>query len=160
MHSLTIQERFLQKVDRRGDDECWPWLASTFQAGYGLFWMGGRNVNASRAAYELFVGSAGDHEVCHTCDNRWCTNYIKHLFLGTGSDNQQDMLRKGRGNKRQGETHPEAVLKAWQVNEFKQRCRLALNEVKKEYMDKYGVTESALRLIVSGKNWKGLSLGQ
>lgn len=28
-----IEERFWEKVDKRGDDECWIWLGATIQPG-------------------------------------------------------------------------------------------------------------------------------
>lgn len=33
----SIAEQFWEKVDRRGDDECWPWTGSRTAAAYGLF---------------------------------------------------------------------------------------------------------------------------
>lgn len=33
-------ERFLNKVDSRGPDECWEWTASTDKDGYGQFSLG------------------------------------------------------------------------------------------------------------------------
>lgn len=50
--------------------------------------------------------------ICHHCDNPSCANPT-HLFMGTPSDNMQDMIKKGRqrytgpvGAKRKGEKHP------------------------------------------------------
>ena len=36
--------------------------------------------------------------VLHTCDNRRCCNYKRHLFLGTNLDNVRDMIAKGRNS--------------------------------------------------------------
>jgi hypothetical protein len=41
--------------------------------------------------------------VCHTCDNPNCIN-IKHLFIGTQSDNLQDSISKNR-NTQKRKTH-------------------------------------------------------
>jgi hypothetical protein len=69
-------ERFLERVDRRGDDECWPWLGGTTgRTGYGRFTaatVDGRAVTvvAHRWAYEHFVGPIPDGMVIdHTCHN-------------------------------------------------------------------------------------------
>jgi hypothetical protein len=51
-------ERFWEKVDRTGD--CWLWLASRNEGGYGLFWDGTAGVLAHRFAYGQLVGPVSD----------------------------------------------------------------------------------------------------
>lgn len=53
-----LAERFWEKVDRRGPNECWMWLAGK-SYGYGHFRAQGhpkRSIGAHRVAYELLVG--------------------------------------------------------------------------------------------------------
>jgi hypothetical protein len=93
----TVSERFWAKVDRRGPDECWPWLASTNRYGYGRLWVDTRQRPAPQVAWEI------EHDApfpvgmmaCHTCDNPPCVNPA-HIWPGTMRDNIQDALRKGR----------------------------------------------------------------
>lgn len=89
--------RFWNKVDIRGVDECWPWLAGSSNEGYGRFRLNGRLYGSNILAH-LF--ETGEYDpifkmVCHTCDNPPCCN-PKHLFLGTRSDNMRDASHKGR----------------------------------------------------------------
>lgn len=51
-------ERFWEKVDRRSDDECWPWQGTVLSTGYGQFNVDGRKVMAHRYSYELNVNPA------------------------------------------------------------------------------------------------------
>lgn len=101
MSKQPISERFWEKVDRRGPDECWEWKDSLGTTGYGQFctYDGQRNhtLKAHRVAYELTNGQIPDGLcVLHRCDNRRCVNPF-HLFLGTRGDNWNDMISKGRG---------------------------------------------------------------
>lgn len=91
----TTEERFWAKVDRRGPDECWPWIGATNNRGYGQFWYGGGQRLSHRIAWLLLRGPVGDLFVLHRCDNPICVNPA-HLFLGTHQDNMQDMVTKGR----------------------------------------------------------------
>lgn len=68
-------ERFWEKVQRAGDDECWPWLGFRNYLGYGSFWDGSRKVPAYRFAYMLRHGTIPDGAVLdHLCRNPSCVN--------------------------------------------------------------------------------------
>lgn len=94
MDDKAIQQ-FWSKVDKSG--ECWIWLGSKTQGGYGLFRFSGKRAYAHRFTYELTHGSIPDGlHICHTCDNPSCCNPA-HLWAGTPVDNMADRDRKGRG---------------------------------------------------------------
>lgn len=106
-----LSERFREKVDVRGPDDCWPWLASTKQGGYGKCGdERGRVQLTHRVAYQLVNGPIPEGMVvCHQCDNPRCVNPA-HLYLGTQADNLRDMRNKGRDNPPRGARHPKARL--------------------------------------------------
>ena len=99
--SRPAEERFWEKVDRQGSDECWPWKASRHANGYGKFGLHHPTVvYAHRYAYELLIGPipaglALDH-LCHNadrscpgksaCQHRRCVNPT-HLEPVTNEEN-------------------------------------------------------------------------
>jgi hypothetical protein len=108
--NATAESRFWPKIERRGADDCWEWVARRTHDGYGQFRTGGKgspNQHAHRCAWALTHGywPPSDVLVCHTCDNRPCCNPA-HLFLGSPADNSADMVAKGR--QRQGARPPGA----------------------------------------------------
>jgi hypothetical protein len=107
--------RFWSKVDKRKNDECWPWLASARKKneGYGAFWLDGRHQPASRVALLVSgVDVPAGMVVCHRCDNPTCCNPA-HLFVGTPLENNKDKIEKRRDTR--GERSPHAKLTAEQV---------------------------------------------
>lgn len=93
--------RFWSKVDKSG--ECWIWMGSFNENGYGQYGMGqveygkmfNKNFLASRYSFEATYGFINKLFCCHHCDNPKCVR-PDHLFLGTQSDNMQDAKSKGR----------------------------------------------------------------
>lgn len=88
-------DNFWRKIDRRGRDECWPWLRAV-RNGYGNHCVSRVTVYAHRYAYFLAntVPPPADRQVMHTCNNKLCCN-PRHLKIGTASENTQDAYRDG-----------------------------------------------------------------
>jgi hypothetical protein len=92
------EERFWKHV-KKSPDGCWLWIGGTARGGYGEFNAGGLkrgNISSHRFSYELHYGPIPEGmDICHHCDTPACVR-PDHLFVGTRSDNVQDMLRKNR----------------------------------------------------------------
>lgn len=111
----SMECRYWSKVEKRGADECWPWLGAIGGTGHGHFKLNATRsasvlANAQRISYELNTGIKvsemkpkhwGDLYVCHTCDNPSCVN-PSHLYLGTHFTNMQDKVDRGRALSRTG----------------------------------------------------------
>ena len=111
-------ERFWDKVDVQGPDDCWLWTACTSWNGYGKIRIDGKDLRAHRLMYELEVGPIpSDKIVRHTCDTPACVN-PKHLLLGTHKENSQDQVERGRSYK--GSKNPNAVLNEEKVLQIRQ----------------------------------------
>src|SRR6267142_469485 len=108
-------ERFWSKIDKSGD--CWLWTAGSGSTGYGYFYIGRVQYAAHRFAWVSKHGPIpAGMQVLHSCDVRRC---VRHLFLGTQSDNIQDMHNKGRGFDNRGSRHPLAKLTEEDVEEIR-----------------------------------------
>lgn len=99
--TIPAEQRFWNKVDRRGRDDCWEWLGAKLPRGYGIIGVGdsragSATTGAHRFSYELHYGPIPDgYYVMHSCDNPSCVN-PHHLSVGTPADNNHDTVRKGR----------------------------------------------------------------
>ena len=147
------EERFWEKVDRRGPDECWVWKADrTIKDGYGHFKFGHWMVIASRVAWVLTYGPIQDNLlVLHTCDNRLCCN-PSHLFPGTHQSNSDDKISKGRDKHVKGEAHGCSKLTGEQVKIIRQLHHDGLSQ--SQIAIRFGVNQATVGRIARRENWK------
>lgn len=158
-------QRFWSKVDIKGENECWLWIAARFKEGYGAFKLNGQNKKASRVAFVISNGSIPNGMlVCHSCNNPPCCN-PKHLFAGSYDDNMKHMIACGRslaGDLNpmriggdfviRGEKHPSSKMTQEKVLDIRKRHAdktASLGFLAREY----GVTKQSIYAIVHRKSW-------
>ncbi len=152
----VLEERFWEKVDIRGENECWEWLASTRSDGYGQIQRGRRGegiISAHRVSWEIHCGNIPDGlHVLHTCDNKICVN-PNHLFLGTNADNVRDKKEKGfqiRGT--QMGTSKLSENDVIEIRNIKEVVGLS-----NAYLARlFGVSSSSISNIINRKRWAWL----
>lgn len=138
--------RFWSKVDRRADEECWPWLASRSRYGYGQFHFAqeGRRVNrcAHRVAYALTNGECPPL-LDHTCHNRACVN-PSHLRPATNKQNMENVIAPNKNN-RNGSGY-RGVYR--QGNRW---VAMVKHNYKAHYFGRYSTPEAAHEAVVAGR---------
>jgi len=148
-------KRYWPKVQVKGPNECWPWIAARDLKGYGCFNWNGKNNHAHRFAWILQYGQIPVGLHClHRCDNPACQNF-RHLFLGTNDDNIADKMKKGRHRGARGEHSGSAKLRAEQVMSIRWEWEYE-HTPQAILAKKYGVHEGHISMIVTGKTWKHL----
>lgn len=87
---ISAEERFWAKVNKKAQDECWPWTGAGSKCGVvGSF----DNTTAQRFCWELHNGKiAGDFNVWPKCQNKLCVN-PNHLFLRSGFPPKDPSIR-------------------------------------------------------------------
>lgn len=134
---------------------CWLWTGSVSKStGYGVMSWHQQREYAHRFSFAIHFRSPGSLLVCHTCDVRTCVNPA-HLFLGTISDNINDMWSKGRGRTpapRAGSFHHAAKLNEVDVRSILNR--IATGEHQDEIATSLNVSPSTISLIRKGRTWK------
>ncbi len=146
---------FYEHVGRKQASGCILWAGPVNGKGYGQMGYDYENLMAHRVSYELFVGPIPEGlHVLHRCDTPGCINPT-HLFVGTQSDNVQDMLDKGRGGDRHGERSGTAKLSEEQVLAI--RTRYAQGDITQaELASEYSVSRPTITVIITGRNWAHL----
>lgn len=171
---LSNAERFWQRVDKRGPDECWEWTAARGKpanegggGNYGQFNLfppevpKKKQVNASRASYILHHGKEPEGLVLHHCDNPSCVN-PDHLYVGTHKDNARDRESRNRhGRTTEGykkrKTAPGSRNGNSQLTEEKVREIRRLYEAgghsTKDLGEMYGVNKTTIARLIRRETW-------
>lgn len=141
---------------------CWLWVgAVTGPHLRGTIWDGKKRIPAPRASLILNGTPVPNGMcVCHKCDNPSCVN-PKHLFIGSHSDNMEDMSKKGRAKNNaimgrydrlaRGERSPRSKLTKEQVMAL--RSDSASGVSRRELSKKYGISITSVRGIIKRIYW-------
>lgn len=149
----TLKERFEEKFDKAGENDCWLWKAGRsrpqehpkirVEQGY---------TKASKVSLLLYRGQdAGGMHVCHSCDTPLCVN-PNHLFLGTHLRNMQDKASKGRSHRPSGRKNPKSKLTrlvAQKIADDLSKGSLSQTEI----AWKYEIGQSTVSEIKRGCHW-------
>lgn len=157
-----LVDRFWEKVDKGGPDECWLWTGAKQNMGYGNIRIGGRQgraVLAHRVAWELTHGPIPHEDlegnrvcVLHKCDTPACCNVL-HLRLGTQSENMTEMNARGRRehNPPRGEKNPLAKLTAADVRVIREWGPAGWTQ--RDLAGAFGVCRATIAEVLTGKTW-------
>jgi hypothetical protein len=149
------------KVDKRGEDECWEWKGYKNHDGYGRTWIKDRGYYAHRVIFNLANPNQISLEapkstdrsgfVLHHCDNPSCCN-PKHLYLGNFKDNTRDKIERGRGVDFSGDKGPRCKLTMDQAREAR-KLRKQGKPVR-ELAILFGVSLPSMKSLLNGKSYK------
>lgn len=169
---MTDADRFWRRVERSSG--CWIWAGARYQNGYGAFAVSPvpkkvKHWRAHRFAWELANGPIPEGlRVLHHCDNPPCVKTEPdeqwpegHLFLGTDLDNLRDAQSKGRRptsarvrpGRVWGADHHSAKLTVVDVEAIRRRYS-QLGETQTSLATEYGVTQTAISAVLTGRTWR------
>lgn len=159
-HGLSELDRF-EKWYSKQPNGCWAWLGSvlknkkTSQKEWHGQWRNssGEHELSNRAAWRLYVGVIPTGAfVLHRCDNPKCVN-PEHLFLGSQTDNMNDMWDKGRSRPgvSHGSNHGMSKLTESQVKEIRES-----KEAGTAIAKRFGMSTTTIYDIRNRKIWKHL----
>lgn len=169
-HATPLSTRFWDKVDKNGSTpsavaiarfpeiagtRCWEWVGFRDKNGYGIIRCDGLDETTHRISFFLTYGSFPTPCGLHKCDNSPCCN-PDHIFEGTQLDNIKDRDHKDRHARPKGSTNGRAKLNTLKIKQI--RILAASGRTRKALAHKFGITISAINLIVSRKRWKHVSL--
>jgi hypothetical protein len=146
----SLETRFWSKVDIKGPEECWLWVASKNPQGYGTFNLNGRTRSAHVIAFLLAHPDLDQPEaVRHQCDTPLCCN-PNHLLPGTKLENMRDAKERKRNT--WGERQNRAKLTLTLVAEI--RATYAAGGITKAQLARqYSLSRTHISKIILGRLW-------
>lgn len=114
-----------------------------------------RPMTAARAVWTIAKGDPGQGHVLHTCHqgDEGCIS-IRHLYLGDHEQNMIDMVAAERSTR--GERTRHHKLTQEQVKEIRRRWELG-RVSRQELAVVYGVSQTAISDVVTGRRWGWLA---
>jgi len=156
----TWDEKICDKIDVRGEDECWPWIGYT-NKGYGVLKVRygprseGRQKHylAHRCVWALDNGVDPDklnpdELIIHDCSNYICCN-PSHLFSGDHQDKADVMVHNNRTTS--GSRNGRALLRPSDVRRI--RLERRKGRTLKSLSEEYKVHLATIDLAARGVSW-------
>ena len=151
--SRTLEDRFWEKVEVRGKDDCWKWKGSRAREEYGNIWGGKRLEKAHRVSYKINIGEIPKGMcVCHTCSNPYCVN-PNHLWLGTQLDNIRYRGERGRNAIVKGKYNGRSKLTreiVKRIRKLHSKNGVSITEIAKMFK----VAPNTIHYVVKNITWK------
>ncbi len=147
-----VERRFWLRIVK-GDlpDDCWQWMGSTTELGYGCFYVQNKKVYAHRYSFYLANGYQAEPWCLHSCDNPNCCNPL-HLRAGTPADNVRDKVIRGRLNSARGSQIGTSKLLEWDVSVIKILCKE--RQYRNLIKERFQISDSTISHIRIGKRWQ------
>lgn len=149
--SEKVLSRFWEKVNKKGESECWNWLSAKNISEYGQIEYNGNTIPSHRISWMIHNGEIPkDLYVLHRCNNPKCVN-PKHLYIGTQNDNMKQMVNDGRSC--YGERHWCSKLNWDTVNKIREEYANDKNVTIHGLSDRYRMSTTAMTYIVLNKQF-------
>lgn len=142
------RKRLWDKIDIKGEDECWNWTAAKSIKGYGMFYSCGMNLRSHRVVILDSIGMKDRNNVIrHMCDNPSCCNPA-HLLEGTVADNNHDIMRHGNYSYCRGKLNEKfvSIIKRTLTKDKSKPMRLELARI-------FNVSPNTIWNIGANKIW-------
>jgi len=142
---MAIFDSFVSRAPGQGPKgDCWEWQGDRDAKGYGRISLDYKLLKSHRISLFGLEDYTNPLMACHHCDNPPCCNPA-HLFAGSGLDNVQDKMAKGRhrGNHRLTQDQVKAIA--------------ADHRTLKKIAAEYGVCPTTIGNIKQGITWKGVA---
>lgn len=149
------------KVDKKGEDDCWPWIGYKNKDGYGRVQINDYSYYAHRVIFnivnpnviELNAPKSTDEIgfLLHTCDNPCCCN-PKHLWVGTHKENMEDKVKKGRSPDFSGDKGPRAKLTMVQARQARELKKNGMST--RDLAKQFGLSLPSMKTLLRGQSYK------
>jgi hypothetical protein len=149
------------KVDKRGPDECWPWMGWRNEQGYGRLEIKDVSYYAHRVIFDLACPglisreAPGDKKgfgfIRHSCDNPPCCNPA-HLTVGTAKDNIDDRRIRGRAPNFKGDRGPRCKLTMEQAREARALRKTGI--AVRQLAERFGLSVPSMKTLLNGKSYQ------
>lgn len=117
----------------------------------------GRSIRVHRVIAQTWIPNPENKPFVNHKNGNKTDNRAENLEWCTNSENQLHAYRTGLEKPMRGEKNPKSKMTDEQVRRFKQEWAHDRKMSRKQYAEKLGVTEAAIKDIIRGRSWSWLT---